>query len=317
MKKWRFLDEIILPTICVIIGIALAVYSINDYAKECNSMSWTSTDAITVDLDSHEVSSVKRSHTYTIYEITYEYEVNGESYTGFMYSENPVALGQVVEIKYNPDNPASSTSLLKPDTQRFAIILVISIVLIVGGLVFVIILLKHNRLFKYIGEDKPYYHAPEQRANLKSYLLLLIPIGVFVFSFLAMYIQSNSQVSSTEFVQIMYEDGYEAEDSLDRLQAEYQVGSLIDKAYSVNTENLRLDFCVINSSYNARMLYDSLRLPGDVYVMSDNYLLAAENEDIFSIKAYNNDIFVYGACKPEYKDELLHLLEDINYYNGQ
>lgn len=316
MKKMRIPSKIILPVIFMIAGIILAGYIIYNYANECESAKWTSAQAAVIDMNSYEEGGIRRSG-HTVYVITYSYDVDGVQYEGACRSYTPVIVGDSLEIKYNPESPSASTAITTPDTQRFIFVLLFSIVLIAGGIIFTVIIWKNRVKFTYEAEDKPYYHEPKQRRNPKSYLGLLIPVGVFLLAVVLMYYQSSMQnnINADEFVQIMYNDGYEAENSLDRLQTEFGMGSLIEQSYSVNTENLRIDFCELNTSRNAEMLYNSASLPADKQVISENNFVAAESDELFCVKALKNNTFVYGACKTDTKDELLRLLEDMDYYS--
>ncbi|MGN1203209.1 MAG: DUF3592 domain-containing protein [Eubacterium sp.] len=319
MKKRRIPIEIILPIISIIAGIILAGYITYDYANECENTKWPSVEASVIDMNSYEEANTRRRIGKTVYVITYSYDINGVEYNGETRSYTPILVGDSLEIKYNPESPSTSTAITKPDTQRFIIILLFSIVLIAAGVLFTIMIWQNRFLLTYEAEDKPYYHEPKQKRNPKSYLGFLLPIGVFLLAIVLMYYQPFMQknINADEFIQIMYSDGYETENSLDRLQTEFGMGSLIEEAYSVNTEDLRIDFCAINTSRNAEMLYSSASLPADKQVISRSNFVAAEDDEFFYVKAMKNNTFVYGACKIELKDELLRLIEDMNYYNEQ
>lgn len=316
MNKKKLYSKILFPIICIIVGLLLGGYITYQYAEECNNIKWPFTQATVVDMNSYESSSVNHSNR-TIYVISYEYIVENISYKGEIRSYYPNQVGNRIEIKYNPDNPADSTAVIVPDTERFIIVLIFSVILIVSGIFFTIVIWKNRFSLSVVSEDKPYYHGPKERINPKSYLKLLIPIGFFLSAFVLMYYQPFAQknINVNEFVQIMETDGYTAENSLERLQTEFGMGSIIEQAYSVNTENIRIDYCTLNTSNNAKLLYDSASLPANTYVISDKYFLAAEDNNFFYIKSFKNNTFVYGACKIESKDELLRLLKDMSYYD--
>lgn len=317
MKKLRIPVEIILPIIAVIAGIVLAGYITYDYINECERAKWPSVQATVVDMDSYEETNSRKRIRKTVYVITYNYDIDGIEYEGETRSYTPILVGDSIEVKFNPELPSTSTAITKPDTQRFVVALVFGIILIAVGAVFVIVIWKSRYALTYEAEDKPYYHGPNEKRNPKSYLGFLLPLGVFVLAIVLMYYQPFMQknISADEFVQIMQSEGYEAENSLDRLQTEFGMGSLIEQSYSVNTENLRIDFCVLNTSKNAQMLYDSASLPANKYVISKSNFVAAEDDDFFYVKALKNNTFVYGACRIDMKNELLQLFEDMNYYS--
>lgn len=317
MKKMRIPVEIILPIISIIAGIVLAGYITYDYINECERAKWPSVQATVVDMDSYESANTRRRIGKTVYVITYGYDIDGVEYEGEMRSYTPILVGDSIEVKYNPELPSTSTAITKPDTQRFVVALVFGIILIAVGVLFIIVIWKNRYALTYEAEDKPYYHGPKEKRNPKSYLGFLLPIGIFLFAIVLMYYQPFMQknINVDEFIQIMQSEGYEAENSLDRLQTEFGMGSLIEQSYSVNTENLRIDFCEINTSKNAQMLYSSASLPADKQVISRSNFVAAEDDDFFYVKALKNNTFVYGACEIEMKNELLQLFEDMNYYS--
>lgn len=319
MKKMRILTKLILPVISIIAGIVLAGYIIYDYANECENTKLPSVEAVVIDMNSYEETTGSRRSGKTVYVITYSYDINGVEYKGETRSYTPILVGDSIEVKYNPELPSVSTANTTPDTQGFIIVLIFSIVLIAVGVLFTILIWQNRVLLTYETEDKPHYHEPKQKRNPKSYLGFLLPIGVFLLAIVLMYYQPFMQknISADEFIQIMHSDGYETENSLDRLQIEFGMGSLIEQSYSVNTEDLRIDFCELNTSRNADMLYNSASLPADNQVISQSNFAAAEDEEFFFVKAMKNNTFVYGACKAEKKDELLQLFEDMDYYSEQ
>lgn len=316
MKKLRIPFQIILPIIAVIAGIVLAGYITYDYVNECERAKWPSVQGTVVDMDSYEENSIRRIGK-TVYVISYAYNIDGVEYEGETRSKKPILVGDSIEVKYNPELQSSSTTITTPDTERFVVALVFGIILIAVSAVFVIVIWRNRYILTYESEDKPYYHEPKQRRSPKSYLGFLLPIGVFLLAIVLMYYQPFMQktINADEFVQIMQSEGYEAEDSLDRLQKEFGMGSLIEQSYSVNTENLRIDFCEINTSKNAQMLYDSASLQADKQVINKSNFVAVEDDDFFYVKALKNNTFVYGGCKIDMKNELLQLFEEMNYYS--
>lgn len=321
MRKLKFPSEIILPIICIIVGVILIGFVTVNYISENEKMNWTTIEATTTDMDSVERSGGgRRFGGRTLYLITYSYVIDGTEYTNTARLYHPIAVGENIQIKYNPNEPSSSTTLQKPNTKTFVIALVLGVVLIASGVLFTAIIWKNRFIFvtnSSDAEDKPYYHNPNDKAKPTAYLKLLIPIGVFVIAMVLMYFQPFAQksLSPNEFNKIMASEGYQTENSLERLQTEFGMGSLITESCSVNTDELRIDFCVLNTSRNAQLLYDSAKLPANIYVITDKKFVATENDEVFCLKTIRNQTFVYGACKPEQKNELLDLLREMNYYN--
>ncbi|WP_294836923.1 DUF3592 domain-containing protein [uncultured Eubacterium sp.] len=321
MKK-RYIIEMIFPIICIIVGILLSGYATTEYINDCQKVKWQPTEAIVTDMDSYVTSVYGSRHTRrnrTIYIITYNYEVNGIEYTNEIRSEVPSQVDRNINIKYNPDEPSKSTTITAPDTSLF-IIVFFGIVLIFGGVIFTVIIWKNRFVFTDIEYDKsePYYQGPNQKSVSKSYLKTILFFACFlILTFVLMYFQPFAQknINSNDFVQIMQSEGYTAENSLDKTQKEFGMGSIITESYSVNTYNIRIDYCVLNSNKNAKLLYDSASLSADTYTITDKQFLGSQDNEFFYCKAYINNTFVYGACKIEQKDKLLQILKDMGYYS--
>ncbi|WP_448900981.1 DUF3592 domain-containing protein [Eubacterium sp.] len=318
----RYIIKMIFPIICIIVGILLSGYATTEYINDCQKVKWQPTEAIVTDMDSYVTSVYGSRHTRrnrTIYIITYNYEVNGIEYTNEIRSEVPSQVDRNINIKYNPDEPSKSTTITAPDTSLF-IIVFFGIVLIFGGVIFTVIIWKNRFVFTDIEYDKsePYYQGPNQKSVSKSYLKTILFFACFlILTFVLMYFQPFAQknINSNDFVQIMQSEGYTAENSLDKTQKEFGMGSIITESYSVNTYNIRIDYCVLNSNKNAKLLYDSASLSADTYTITDKQFLGSQDNEFFYCKAYINNTFVYGACKIEQKDKLLQILKDMGYYS--
>lgn len=310
----------IFPIICIIVGILLSGYVTTEYINDYQKVKWQPTEAIVTDMDSYETSGGRYNMTRTIYIITYNYEVNGIEYTNEIRSEVPSQVGRNINIKYNPDEPSKSTTITAPDTSKFIIILFFGIVSIFGGSIVTVVIWKNKLIFTDIEYDKnePYYQGPNQKSVSKSYLkIILFFVCFLVLAIILMYFQPFVQknISSNDFVQIMQSEGYTAENSLEKTQKEFGMGSIITESYSVNTYNIRIDYCVLNSNENAKLLYDSASLPADTYTITNKQFLGSQDDEFFYCKAYINNTFVYGACKIEQKDKLLQMLKDMGYYS--
>lgn len=317
MKRRTYIIKIIFPIICIIVGALLAGYITVEYSNDCKKANWQPAEATVTDMDSYETAGDTRR---TIYIITYNYEVNGVEYTADIRSEVPSQVGRSINIKYNPDEPSKSTTITAPDTSKFIIILFFGIVLIFGGVIFTVIIWKNRLIFTDVEYDKsdPYYQGPNQKSASKSYLKIFLFFACFlILAIILMYFQPFAQknIKSNDFVKIMQSEGYTVDNSLEEAQKEFGMGSIITESYSVNTYNIRIDYCVLNSSKNAKLLYDSASLPADTYTITDKQFLGSQDDEFFYCKAYINNTFVYGGCKIEQKDRLLQLLKDMGYYS--
>lgn len=93
-------------------GIYLLVNGINTYINQFDQKDWSVTTATVINVDEYHSGHKSQS---TRYNILYQYEAEGNVYTGKIYRNNaPKKLGETFEIKYNPDAPDESTRYLEP-----------------------------------------------------------------------------------------------------------------------------------------------------------------------------------------------------------
>ena len=122
----------IMGIVILIQGIRMMGEGVYNYIDEHNQQDWVSTSAYVVDISREYSHSSKRS-SYS-YDITYQYEVGGETYSGMLYNMGqPMALGDSVEIKYDPELPEDSTYILEPSLSNLVIFLIFGAVLTVIG----------------------------------------------------------------------------------------------------------------------------------------------------------------------------------------
>lgn len=94
-------------------GIYLLVNGINTYVNQFEQKDWPVTTATVINVDKYR--SGHKSHHNTYYNIIYQYEADGNVYTGGIYRVNaPKNLSETFEIRYNPDAPEESTRYLEP-----------------------------------------------------------------------------------------------------------------------------------------------------------------------------------------------------------
>lgn len=93
-------------------GIHFLVNGINTYINQFAQKDWSVTTATVINVDEYYSGHKSRS---TRYNILYQYEAEGNVYTGEIYRNNASKkLGETFEIKYNPDAPKESTRYLEP-----------------------------------------------------------------------------------------------------------------------------------------------------------------------------------------------------------
>lgn len=106
-------------------GIRMIGEGVYNYINEYSQQNWLSTTAYVVDISSEYSSSSIRHRSRVRYDITYQYEVDGKSYSDMLYNRSqPMGIGDTIKVKYNPDSPKDSTDILKPSIYNLTIFLV-------------------------------------------------------------------------------------------------------------------------------------------------------------------------------------------------
>lgn len=115
-KKKRKIS--IFGIIIICFGIAFFVMGITGYIQQLGQRDWAVATATVINVDKRTESGggrhSPRSHR-TVYDIIYQYEANGNVYTGeILKSNTSKRLGETFSIKFNPDAPEDSTEYLEP-----------------------------------------------------------------------------------------------------------------------------------------------------------------------------------------------------------
>ncbi|MFR8001566.1 MAG: DUF3592 domain-containing protein [Hydrogeniiclostridium sp.] len=109
-KKKRTIP--IFGIIFICFGIASFSIGITGYIEQLGQRDWSVTTATVINIDEYRSGHKNRS---TRYNILYQYEANGNVYTGEIVKSNtPKTLGETLEIKFDPDAPENSTQYLEP-----------------------------------------------------------------------------------------------------------------------------------------------------------------------------------------------------------
>lgn len=94
-------------------GIYFLIHNITTYINQFDQKDWPVTTATIISV--HEYHNGHRSRS-TRYDILYQYEAEGNVYTGKIHGSNAVRnLGETFEVKYRPGAPEESTRHLEPD----------------------------------------------------------------------------------------------------------------------------------------------------------------------------------------------------------
>ena len=119
--RFRFIGYVLM-----IIGIYLIVNGIKDYAEQSRQNDWLTTQATVTDVSSEVVGSSAHGSSRTYYIMTYEYVVDGETYTGSTgRMSSPRLVGDTITVKYDPEMPEENTATLSPNTHNMAVLLLL------------------------------------------------------------------------------------------------------------------------------------------------------------------------------------------------
>ena len=91
------------------------IHDIHTYIQQFDQRDWRVKTATVINVDERIESNPGPSSHYTVYDIYYQYEANGNIYTGVIYGMNAgKENGETFDIKYDPEAPQDSTQYLKP-----------------------------------------------------------------------------------------------------------------------------------------------------------------------------------------------------------
>lgn len=99
-------------------AISFLAIELSGYVRQLGQRDWSVATATVINVDERtETGGGRHGHRsyHIVYDILYQYEANGNVYTGEILKNNvPKKLGETLEIKYNPDAPENSTTALEP-----------------------------------------------------------------------------------------------------------------------------------------------------------------------------------------------------------
>lgn len=125
----------IMGLVMLIVGIGLIADGIGNYVDQSRQKDWITTSATVTDVSSEEgsSSSLHNSHI-TYYIMTYEYVVDGKTYTGSTgRMSSPRLVGDTITVKYDPEMPEENTAILSPNTRDLVVLLILGTAIAVVG----------------------------------------------------------------------------------------------------------------------------------------------------------------------------------------
>lgn len=325
--RFRFIGYVLM-----IVGIYLIVNGIKDYAEQSRQNDWLTTQATVTDVSSEVVSSFTHGSSRTYYIMTYEYVVDGETYTGSTgRMSSPRLVGDTITVKYDPEMPEENTAILSPHTRDLVVLLILGTAIAVAGFFLSGMLELFRNLLRKKHTEKPKESVPETDTGFDSTDIAKIPAKqwvlrlaawllafIVVVLFVKFFLTSNI-ASPDEFRNAAVSAGYAAADSTEDLRESWGVGSLLSRSVSVYESSLRLDLCKMDSADSCRRLYAGMTLPITGEVTESNALsrqvYAVDTPTNFSAKICIGQMLLYVFTTQEDKADVLAFLESVGYWD--
>ena len=337
MEKFKFFKSPfqIMGFVALYACISIIIGGVQNYIEQNEQLDWTLYTAEVTDISSRVERSGSRKHSSsrTVYDIIYEYEVDGVTYTEELENASKIRkVGDSLKIKYDPEAPENSTTILVPSIRDLIVTFVIGIVFgVIGfftsGIYWWIRWIRRGGEpeeeeilppEEYVEVEKP---EPVKHPWLVLFVRRVIPmLIVFGLIILAPQLSFHTRsIAAEQFQSTAEEKGYTTLDTTTLLRGYWKIGSLLKQSMSIEEENFRVDFCVMDSLGSAKSLYNGMTLPvtdGEKVEENDmgRMLISMENEEMYTAKIRVRNTVIYVAATPEYKEAAIDLLEEIGYW---
>lgn len=167
----------------LIVGVFFLYEGIEAYREHLIQQNWIEAEAYVTQISSRKesVGFGKRSSTKIVYDVEYIFDVPPmETYFGSIKgSAKYYDTGDVLTIKYDPNNPHDSTSVLYSDKNAIIIGTILSVGVAFGGML-VVILITNAKSKKRSQVNKPKNRRPYsvKDPSLRGYPVKLVIMGV-------------------------------------------------------------------------------------------------------------------------------------------
>ena len=328
-KYFRFMGLVML-----IVGIGLIVDGIGDYADQSHQKDWISIEATVTDVSSQVVRYPTKGRSRTYYTIVYEYEANGEIYTGSIgHLLSPRLVGDTITVKYDPEMPEENTTILSPNTRDLVTLLILGTAIAVVGFFLSGGLELFRNLLRKKHTEEPKESVPKTDIGFDSTAIAKIPakqwvprLAAWLLAFVAVilfvkFFLTSGAADLDEFRNAAVATGYTAVDSTEDVRQRWGVGSMLIRSVSVHEDSLRLDFCRLDSADGCRRIYAAATLPitGEVTESSTaaRQIYAVDSPTNFAAKIRNGRMMLYVFTTQEDKADVLAFLESVGWYWGE
>ena len=326
-KYFRFMGLVMM-----IVGIVLIVNGIKDYAEQSRQNDWLTTQATVTDVSSQVVRYPTKGRSRTYYTIVYEYEANGEIYTGSIgHLLSPRLVGDTITVKYDPEMPEENTAILSPNTHDLLVLLILGTAIAAGG-VYLSGVIGLVREFLQKGRtEKPKESVPKTDIGFDSTAIAKIPakqwvprLAAWLLAFVAVilfvkFFLTSGAADLDEFRNAAVATGYTAVDSTEDVRQSWGIGSLLIRSVSVHEDSLRLDFCRLDSADGCRRIYAAATLPITGEVTESNtftgQIYAVDSPTNFAAKIRSGRMMLYVYTTQEDKADVLAFLETVGWWS--
>ena len=326
-KYFRFMGLVML-----IVGIGLIVDGIGDYADQSHQKDWISIEATVTDVSSQVVRYPTKGRSRTYYTIVYEYEANGEIYTGSIgHLLSPHLVGDTITVKYDPEMPEENTTILSPNTRDLVTLLILGTAIAVVGFFLSGGLELFRNLLRKKHTEEPKESVPKTDTGFDSTAIAKIPakqwvprLAAWLLAFVAVilfvkFFLTSGAADLDEFRNAAVATGYTAVDSTEDVRQRWGVGSMLIRSVSVHEDSLRLDFCRLDSADGCRRIYAAATLPitGEVTESSTaaRQIYAVDSPTNFAAKIRSGRMMLYVYTTQEDKADVLAFLETVGWWS--
>ena len=319
--------------IMLIVGIGLIADGIGNYAEQSRQKDWITTSATVTDVSSEEgsSSSLHNSHI-TYYIMTYEYVVDGKTYTGRTgRMSSPRLVGDTITVKYDPEMPEENTAILSPNTHNLLVLLILGTAIAVVGFFLSGVLELLRSLLRRTHTEELKKSVPETDTGFDSTAIAKIPakqwvprLAAWLLAFVALvlfvkFFLTAGAADLDKFRKAAAAAGYTAVDSTEDIRQSWGIGSMLIRSVSVHEDSLRLDYCRLDSADGCRRIYAAATLPITGEVTESNtftgQVYAVDSPTNFAAKIRSGQIMLYVYTTQEGKADVLAFLEAAGWWS--
>lgn len=319
--------------VMMVVGIVLIVNGIKDYAEQSRQNDWLTTQATVTDVSSEEgsSSSLHNSHI-TYYIMTYEYVVDGKTYTGSTgRMSSPRLVGDTITVKYDPEMPEENTAILSPNTHNLLVLLILGTAIAVVGFFLSGVLELLRSLLRRTHTEELKKSVPETDTGFDSTAIAKIPakqwvprLAAWLLAFVALvlfvkFFLTSGTSDLDKFRKAAAAAGYTAVDSTEDIRQSWGIGSMLIRSVSVHEDSLRLDYCRLDSADACYRFYAAATLPITGEVTESNtftgQVYAVDSPTNFAAKIRSGQIMLYVYTTQEGKADVLAFLEAAGWWS--